>query len=150
MVSYAYASSATRRTHQRLHTRTRAERRAGLVKSDVTVGTNTAEEELDASVALDLRLVVGALLEKIWGVSVQNMNILRTAGDGNGNELRNIDVLEEILVHEGVVALGVVDGEVHVLVHVEGHDVLERNATVLVRLNKSLVNANRRGSSGQT
>ena len=78
------------------------------------------------------------------------MNILRTAGDGNGNELRNIDVLEEILVHEGVVALGVVDGEVHVLVHVEGHDVLERNATVLVRLNKSLVNANRRGSSGQT
>lgn len=150
MVSYAYASSATRRTHQRLNTRTRTERRARLVKSDVAVGTDAAEEELDASVALDLGFVVGALLEKIGSVSVQDVNILRTMGDGNRNGLRNIDVLEEILVHEGVVALGVVHGEVHVLVHVEGHDVLERNATVLVRLNKSLVNANRRGSGGQT
>jgi hypothetical protein len=34
-------------------------------------------------------------------------------------------MVEEVAVHEGVVALGMVHGKAHVLVHVEGNDVLE-------------------------
>lgn len=149
-MSYAYAKNRGRKAYQRLHTGTRAERGAGLVEGDVAVRTNAAEEEFDPSVTLNLGFVVGALDEEIRGVSVENMNILRTRRETDIIPLRDINVLEKISVHEGVIALGVVHGEVDVLVHVEGHHVLEGDLLVLVRLHQSLIHADRRGSSGQS
>lgn len=150
IVSYAYAKNGGRKAYQRLHTGTRAERGAGLVEGDVAVRTNTTEEEFDPSVTLNLGFVVGALDEEIRGVSIENMNILRTRRETDIIPLRDINVLEKISVHEGVIALGVVHREVDVLVHVEGHHVLEGDLLVLVRLHQSLIHADRRGSSGQS
>ena len=66
------------------------------------------------------------------------------------NDKQNINVLEKILVHEAVIALRVLHREIHVLIHVEGDDILERDASLLVRLHQSLVHTNRRGSSGKS
>lgn len=59
-------------------------------------------------------------------------------------------MLEEVFVHERVVALGVVHREVHVLVHIESNNVLEGDTSILVSLNKSLVNTDRRRTGGET
>lgn len=59
-------------------------------------------------------------------------------------------MLEEVFVHEGVVALGVVHGQVHVLVHVESNHVLEGDTSILVSLHKSLVNTDGRRTGGET
>ena len=68
---------------QRLHARSRAQRGARLVEGDVAIGADASEEQLDAAVLLDLRLVVGTFLEQIGSVSVQNVDILGTRGVNN-------------------------------------------------------------------
>ena len=42
-----------------------------------------------------------------------------------------VDLVEQILVHEGMVALGVVLGKAYILVHIERDDVLEGNLSGL-------------------
>ena len=59
------------------------------------------------------------------------------------NSKQNINVLEKILVHEAVVTLRVLHREIHVLIHVEGDNILEGDASLLVRVHQSLVHTNR-------
>lgn len=138
-------------TYQSLHTGAGRERGAGLVEGNVTIRANTTEEQLNSTVLGDLSLVVGALGQEIGSVAVQNVNVLRTTDKpAEIMDLQNINVLEQVLVHEAVIALRVVGREVHVLVHVEGNHVLEGNASSLVGIHKLSVHTNGRGSSGQT
>ena len=53
----------------------------------------------------------------------------------------NVDVAEKVLVHETVVAFGVFFGDANVFVHVEGHDMFERDAAGLVGFDEELVDA---------
>ena len=55
---------------------------------------------------------------------------------------------EEVVPHEGVIALGVFLGEVDILVHVECHNVLERYLSLLVKLDESSVHAEGRTAGG--
>ena len=48
-------------------------------------------------------------------------------------------MLEKILPHEGVIALGVVFSESHILVHVEGDHVLETDLSGFVKAYQGLV-----------
>ena len=48
---------------------------------------------------------------------------------------------EEVVPHEAMVALGMILGEVHILVHVERNDVLERHLTGLVQGDQLSVHA---------
>lgn len=50
---------------------------------------------------------------------------------------------EEVLVHEGVVALWVLARYADVFVHVEGYDILERDASRFVGLDKAFVDIDR-------
>lgn len=93
----------------------RGEAGAGLVEGDVAVLADAGEEEVDAAGAPDLGLVLDALGLEVGGVAVEDVDAGRA----------DVDVLEEVLPHEGVVALRVVPGDADVLVHVEGDDVLE-------------------------
>lgn len=59
-------------------------------------------------------------------------------------------MLEEILVHEAMITLRVFHGEIHILIHVKGYNVLEGDAAFLVGFYQLLVHTNRRRTSGKS
>ena len=85
-------------------------------------------------------LVLSAFFLKVGSVSIQDVNVL----------LLDVDVREEVGPHEAVIAFGVLFGQAHVLVHIEGDDVLERNLAGLVHFDEVLIEAKRRGAGGAT
>lgn len=115
------------------------ERRPRLVECEVAVGADTAEEQLDAAVALDLLLVALALGDEVRRVGIGDVYVL--GGD--------VDEVEEVLVHECPVALGVILGEADVLVHVEGYDVLEGDHALAVVLDEFLVGFDGSAAGGE-
>ena len=56
---------------------------------------------------------------------------------------------EEVLVHEAVVAFGMVFGDANIFVHVEGHDVFEGDAAGFVGFDEQFVDAFWTASCGQ-
>ncbi len=92
----------------------------------MSVATNPRQEQLDPAVRFDLLLVLVALRDQILGHAVKNVHIL----------LGNVNVLEEMGVHKGVVGLRVVVREADILVHVERDNVLEGNTSLLVQLHE--------------
>ena len=111
-----------------------------LVEGDVAVGAYAAHEEVDASCLGDGFLVVLALCHKVLGVAVEDMHVL----------FLDVDMTEEVVPHEGVVALGMFLGEVDILVHVEGDDVLERDFTCLVEGDEFAVHSQGGAACGAT
>ena len=79
---------------ERLEARARDKTRAGLVEGNVAVGSDAADEELDATGGLDRRLELLALARQVASVAVQYVHIARI----------DVDVLEEVLKHERMVA----------------------------------------------
>ena len=61
----------------------------------------------------------------------------------------DVDVVEEVLAHEAVVALQLVRLHREVFVEVERDDVLEREALLLVQADQLVVDARRRRAGGQ-
>ena len=98
-----------------------------------SIGSDTREEELDPAVLLDLVLVPPALHREVCGVAVQQVGIVRL----------DVNVTEEVLPHEGVVALRMVARQAAVLVHVERHHVLEGHLAGLELSHKHLVREDR-------
>ena len=106
----------------------------------MAVGADTAEEEVDAAELANHLFVVCAFGCQIFGVSVENVDVL----------LRAVDVIEEVGGHERVVALGMFLGQTDVFVHVEGHHVLEAHAAGLVCLNNGAIHADGARSGGES
>ena len=61
---------------------------------------------------------------------------------------QDVDLIEEIGPHEGVVALFVVTGNAAVFVHIESDYVAERNFALFVELDEVLVHAEGRAAGG--
>ena len=108
------------------HAGTRRHRREGLVESDVTILANTTQEEVNTTSSLNAFFVILTLLCQVGGVAVEDIYICRV----------DVDVLEEVLLHKGVVALGVLLGEANVLVHIEGDNVSERHLALLIKVDQ--------------
>ena len=104
---------------------------AWLVEGDMAIGANAAHEQVDTACCLYGLLVVLALCLQVLGIAVKDMDIL----------FLNVDVAEEVVPHKAMVALGMIFGEVHILVHVERDDVLERYLASLVQGNQLAVHA---------
>ena len=81
----------------------------------MAVRTDTADEEVDAACFLDHLLIVSALCLEVLCVSVEDVDVL----------LRAVDVVEEVVSHERMVALWVRLWQAYILVHVEGEYMLE-------------------------
>ena len=96
---------------------------AWLVEGNVAIRANATHEQVDAACGFNGFLVVLALFLQILGIAVKDMDIL----------FLNVDVAEEVVPHKAMVALGMIFGEVHVLIHVERNDVLERYLASLVQ-----------------
>lgn len=71
---------------------------------------------------LDFLLVIRTFQLQIGGVPVQDVDVFRVY----------VYVLEEILEHEVVVALAMVAGQIHVLVHVKCRYILKRHFSFFV------------------
>ena len=97
----------------------------------MSVGTDAADEEVDAAGFGNHLLVVGAFSFEVLGVTIEDMNVF----------LRAVDVVEEVRGHEGVVAFGVFLGKAHIFVHVKGDNVLEADAAFLAGSHEGLVHA---------
>ena len=103
------------------HAGSGAQGREGLVESNVAVFAHAAQEQVETAGGHDGLFVGGALGLDVLGVAVQDVDVLGLL----------VNVVEEVAVHEAVVALGMLHGQAHVLVHVEGDDVLEGKFTGL-------------------
>ena len=83
----------------------------------MAVFADSAEEEVDAARLLDGPLVCQAFGPEVGSVAVEDMDVLPGL----------VYAREQVLEHEGMVALGMALGKADILVHVEGDDVLEGN-----------------------
>ena len=104
----------------------------------MAIGANAAHEEVDAAVALDLLLVAGTFGLEVFSVAVQDVDIF----------LLDVDMTEEVVPHEAVVALGMVLRDADIFVHVEGDHILEGDLAFLVKFHQFLIGADRRGPIG--
>ena len=85
----------------------------------------TSNEELNSSDCLYFLLKLVALLHKVWCIPVKDVHIGRV----------NVNVVKEVLEHIGVVALGVVPRDAHILVHVKCDNMLEGQLARLAEFN---------------
>ena len=81
----------------------------------MAVRTNTADKQVDAAGLGNHLLIVAALSLQVLGISIQYMDIL----------FRTVDVVEQVAGHKRVIALRVVLGKSHILVHIKSQYVLE-------------------------
>ena len=96
---------------------------AWLVEGNMSIRTNATHEQVNTACILNSFLIVLALCLQILGIAIENMDIF----------FLNVDMAEEVVPHEAVVALGMILGEIHILVHVESNHVLERHLASLVQ-----------------
>ena len=106
----------------------------------MAIGTDAAHKQMDAAIRSDLGLIGRTLLLQIGGIAVENVYIFGG----------NVDMREEIAPHEAVVALRMVFGNSDVFIHVEGHDMAERDPAGLVEVDQFLVRPDRGRAGRQT
>ena len=116
-----------------LDTGARREGRTWLVESEVSVRTDTAHEEVNATSLSDELLVVVTLSDEILCVTIEDVYILRL----------DVDVVEEVVPHEAVVTFWVIFWQLHIFVHVECDDVLERNLACTAHVNQVAIQTQR-------
>ena len=109
-----------------------------LVEGNVPVGTYAAHEQVDAARSLYGSLVCGALSLEVGSIAVEDVYVSRLY----------VDVAEEVVPHEAVVALGVLFGQAYILVHVERHDVAEADLAGLVQFYQTAVQSKGRRPRG--
>lgn len=112
---------------------------ARLVESNVAVGADAADKEVYAAGLLNHLLVVGAFGGKVFGVAVEDVDVL----------FRAVNVVEQVGGHERMVALGVGFGQADVFVHIECKHVLEAHAAFFVGFHECLVHPDGRRACGQ-
>lgn len=96
---------------KRLHSCPAPQARTRLIECNVPIGSYPAKEELNAAGALDFFFIRYALLFKIFCISVQDVDVCWV----------DVDMAEEVLVHERVVGLRMIarDADVFVLLACE-------------------------------
>jgi hypothetical protein len=92
---------------QRLDSRSAAQTRSRLVERNMSIRADSTQEKLNTARTLDLLLVRYALFFEVWCVAVEDVDV----------GWIDVDVAEEVLVHEGVVGFGMFarDADVFVL-----------------------------------
>ena len=97
----------------------------------MSVGTYAAQEEVDAAVGGNLFFVATTFGHGVFGVAVENIDVLG----------EDVDLVEKVGPHEGVVALLVVARYAAVFVHIEGDNIAERHFAFLVEADEGAVHA---------
>ena len=106
----------------------------------MTIGADAAKEQVDAAKLLNLLLVGSTFGFQIGRIAVEDMDVLLGA----------IDVVEQVGEHKAVVALGMVNRQTDILVHIKGDDILERHLALLTGLDQCTVHTDRRRAGGKS
>src|SRR5690606_12399386 len=114
---------------------------AGLVEADVAGAADAEDLEIEAAGVADA-ILVGLAAGEDFGAGHGAVGHVDVFG-------RHVDVVEELVVHEAPVTLGVGAGEAVVFVEVEGDDVLERQAFLAVQADELAVEAHGGGAGGE-
>ncbi len=97
----------------------------------MAVGAYTAHKQVDSAIAADFFLETGAFGLKVGGIPVEYIHIL--AGD--------VDMAEKIVPHKAVIAFRMLLGQPAIFIHIERHNVAERNLSLIIQLYKLTVHA---------
>ena len=97
----------------------------------MSVGTDSTDEEVDASCFLNHLLVVGALCHQVFSVSIQDVHII----------LIDIDMVEKVTGHKRVIALRMVFCKSYILVHIKGNHILKRDTSFLICFHQTSVHS---------
>jgi hypothetical protein len=116
-------------------------RRSGFIESDVSRAADAEDLQIDAAGLVDGPLVSRAVIED--GIhrhrAVRQMDVLR----------RDVEMLEQLLLHEAEIALAVVASQTVVLIEIEGDDILEAEALLAVEPYEFTIKGNRGAAGGQ-
>ena len=104
-----------------------------LVEADVSVQTHAEQLQVNAARCLDGRIVALALPLGVKLRAVRQIDAL----------CRHIHRVEEVFVHEIVIALVVIGRQAAVFVQIEGRAAAEIHITLVIPFNQLLVNADR-------
>ena len=126
---------------QRDHPRAGIDVRSRFVESDVPRTADTQKLEIQAAVRLDLHVVVGTVLFQFVQrhIAVRDVDVFG----------QDVDMVEQMLVHEGPVALGIVAGQAVVLVQVERYHPGKGQAFLLVHADQLRIHPHGRTSRSQ-
>jgi hypothetical protein len=126
---------------QDLQARARADARSRLVETDMAVAADTQQLKIDSAGFPDGVFIRSAILVVIAANgSVGNVDV---AGI-------DVDVGEEVFVHEMLKAPGMSSGKPQVLIEIEGHDAREIEGALFVKTDEMFVNADHGAAGGQT
>lgn len=92
----------------------------------------TSDKQLDAPRGSDLLFKGVTLSLQVSCIPIQNVGVFWA----------DVNVLEEVVPHEGMVTLRVVSRKAHVLIHVESLHIFEGQVSILTVLNELLVATN--------
>jgi hypothetical protein len=130
----------SRRVGQARPMRCRSQRDARLVEADVSVAAEAEQQQVDPPRAPDRAFVPAALLFQIRGPAVQEVNAARL----------QVDVIEEMAVHEAALAARVGARDPDELVQVERGHAREIDGARAVLRDERSVERDRRAAGRQT
>ena len=90
----------------------------------MSVGTNTTHKEVDTTIRFDLLFVTGTLSIQIGSITIQDIGILRI----------DINMVEEIIPHERIVAFGMFFRQADIFIHIKSNYIPEGNNSFLVQV----------------
>ena len=105
----------------------------------MTVRTDTTDKQVNAARFNNFTFVFAALACDVIGVTIEQVNVLGF----------DVDMLEQVLVHESVITLRVITCKINVLIHIEGFHVAETHAAFTVKFDQLPVRAQRGASGGK-
>ena len=106
----------------------------------MTIGTDTAEEEMNTANIFDLLLITCTLGSEVGSITVEDIDVL----------FADVDMREEVIPHEAVIALRMLFGQVDILVHIESDYIAEGNLAGLVQFDQFAVHTEGRRAGRQT
>ena len=105
----------------------------------MAIRTDTTQEQVYATDRFHASLIRRTLSLQILGVTIQDIYVLRF----------DIDMTEEIIPHERMIAFRMIFRKTDILIHIESDHILERYDTLLVQFNQVLVHTQWRRSGRQ-
>ncbi len=119
---------------------TGSERGSRFIKGDMTVVANAAHEQVNFTQRANFLFVLTTFCVNIGGITIQQVDIFRL----------NINVIEEIAIHEAVIALRMLLWQANIFIHIERHHVFKTDLARFVHINQVFVRFQWRTAGWQT
>ena len=100
-----------------------------LIKGYMSVGANASHKQINAACCLNCFLIIITLCLKVRSIAIQDMHVL----------LFDVYMAEEIVPHERVVTFRMLLGQIHIFIHIECDNILERHLASFVQSYEFLI-----------